>query len=318
MVARTLARPVAATAATADRIAEGDLAARVPEPGTGSTDDELARLARSINAMAASLQQARHAEREFLLSVSHDLRTPLTAIGGWAEALADGAAPDPAAAGETIRAASARLDRLVRDLLDLARLRARAFTFDLATVDLREVATGTLDGFRPELEDSGLAVAIDVPAGPVLVEGDADRLAQVVANLVDNAGRHADTRLRVEVRAGQRPGAPGGRGRRPGHPGRRAPAGLRTPPRRHARPRRAPGPGRGSASPSSASWPGPWAATPSPKRRRPAGPGSWSRSLCGRDTVEEVVDEIGTSGTAQLLDLRRCRQSAAGIGSTGG
>jgi signal transduction histidine kinase len=202
VVARTLARPVAATAATADRIAEGDLDARVPEPSTGATDDELARLARSINAMAASLQQARQAEREFLLSVSHDLRTPLTAIGGWAEALADGAAPDPAAAGETIRAASSRLDRLVRDLLDLARLRARAFTLDLATVDLREVASGTLDGFRPELEDSGLTAAIDVPAEPVLVEGDADRLAQVVANLVDNAGRHADSRLRVEVRAG--------------------------------------------------------------------------------------------------------------------
>jgi signal transduction histidine kinase len=202
VVARTLARPVAATAATADRIADGDLDARVPEPSTGATDDELARLARSINAMAASLQQARQAEREFLLSVSHDLRTPLTAIGGWAEALADGAAPDPAAAGETIRAASSRLDRLVRDLLDLARLRARAFTLDLATVDLREVASGTLDGFRPELEDSGLTVAIDVPAEPVLVDGDADRLAQVVANLVDNAGRHADTRLRVEVRVG--------------------------------------------------------------------------------------------------------------------
>jgi two-component system OmpR family sensor kinase len=202
VVARTLARPVAATAATADRIADGDLCARVTEPSTGATDDELARLARSINAMAASLQQARQAEREFLLSVSHDLRTPLTAIGGWAEALADGAAPDPAAAGETIRAASSRLDRLVRDLLDLARLRARAFTLDLATVDLREVASGTLDGFRPELEDSGLTVAIDVPAEPVLVDGDADRLAQVVANLVDNAGRHADTRLRVEVRAG--------------------------------------------------------------------------------------------------------------------
>jgi two-component system, OmpR family, sensor kinase len=199
VVARTLARPVAATAATADRIAEGDLDARVPEPRTGATDDELARLARSINAMAASLQQARHAERDFLLSVSHDLRTPLTAISGWAEALADGAAPDPAAAGETIRVASARLDRLVRDLLDLARLRARAFTLHLATVDLREVATGTLDGFRPELEDSALAVAIDVPPDPVLVEGDADRLAQVVANLVDNARRHAATRVHLQV-----------------------------------------------------------------------------------------------------------------------
>ena len=201
VVSRTLARPVAATAATADRIAEGDLDARVPEPGPGHTDDELARLARSINAMAASLQQASRAEREFLLSVSHDLRTPLTAIAGWAEALADGAAPDPAAAGETIRIASARLDRLVQDLLDLARLRARAFSLDVATVDLREIATGTLDGLRPELEESGLAVSVDVPSAPVLVDGDADRLAQVIANLLDNAGRHAATRLALDVRA---------------------------------------------------------------------------------------------------------------------
>jgi two-component system, OmpR family, sensor kinase len=201
-LARTLARPVAATATTADRIAQGDLDARVAEPTTGVRDDELARLARSINAMAASLQQSRQSEREFLLSVSHDLRTPLTSIGGWAEALADGAAPDPAAAGETIRVASSRLDRLVQDLLDLARLRAQAFTLDRAPVDLRDVATGTLDGLRPELEDSGLVVSLSVPDEPVVVDGDADRLAQIIANLVDNAGRHAATSLRLEVGVG--------------------------------------------------------------------------------------------------------------------
>jgi signal transduction histidine kinase len=201
VVARTLARPVAATAATADRIADGDLDARVPEPSTGATDDELARLARSINAMAASLQQARQAEREFLLSVSHDLRTPLTAIGGWAEALADGAAPDARAAGEIIRASAAQLDRLVRDLLDLARLRARAFTFTPASLDLRDVVAGTAEGLRPDLEDAGLALAVDLPPAPVGVYGDPDRLAQVVANLLDNAGRHAAARVRVAVTA---------------------------------------------------------------------------------------------------------------------
>ncbi len=199
-VARTLARPVAATAAAADRIAQGDLDARVPEPSTGSRDDELARLARSVNAMARSLQLASQAERDFLLSVSHDLRTPLTSIGGWAEALADGAAPDPPAAGETIRVAAARLDRLVQDLLDLARLRARAFTLLVAPVDLRDVAAGTLEGLRPELEDSGLAVSMTVPAAPVVVDGDPDRLAQVLANLLDNAGGHAAARVHLEVR----------------------------------------------------------------------------------------------------------------------
>ena len=198
-LARTLSRPVADTAAAADRIAGGDLDVRVAEPRPGGRDDELSRLARSVNAMAAGLEQSRDAERDFLLSVSHDLRTPLTSISGWAEALADGAAPDPKAVGRTILQSSARLDRLVGDLLDLARLRARAFTLALAPVDLGDVAAGTSEGLRPELEDAGIALAVEVPATPVVVPGDADRLAQVVANLLDNAGRYAAGRIEVTV-----------------------------------------------------------------------------------------------------------------------
>ncbi len=203
-LARTLSRPVADTAAAADRIAGGDLDVRVAEPRPGGRDDELSRLARSVNAMAAGLKQSREAERDFLLSVSHDLRTPLTSISGWAEALADGAAPDPKAAGRTILQSSARLDRLVGDLLDLARLRARAFTLTLAPVDLGDVAVGTAEGLRPELEDAGIALAVDVPATPVVVPGDADRLAQVVANLLDNAGRYAAGRIQVTVTTAER------------------------------------------------------------------------------------------------------------------
>jgi two-component system, OmpR family, sensor kinase len=170
----------------------------VPEPRAGS-DDELARLAGAINAMAASLQQSRQAEREFLLSVSHDLRTPLTSIRGWSEALADGAAPDPAAAGATIGEAADRLERLVGDLLDLARLRARAFRLDEGPFDLVDVAAGAAEALRPELEDLGLEVAVDVPPAPVVVRGDADRLAQVAANLLENAGCHAAGLVRITV-----------------------------------------------------------------------------------------------------------------------
>ena len=91
-LARSLSRPLVAAEAATRRIAEGDLAARVPEPRRG--DDELGRLVTSINEMAASLERAQRTERDFLLSVSHDLRTPLTSVSGWAEALADGTAPD--------------------------------------------------------------------------------------------------------------------------------------------------------------------------------------------------------------------------------
>jgi len=213
-VARSLTGPLAAADQATRRIARGDLAVRVPEPadraGGAPPDDELARLTRSINAMAASLERGQHTERDFLLSVSHDLRTPLTSIGGWAEALADGTAPDPSAAGRIVLAEAGRLDRLVRDLLDLARLRARAFTLAAEPVDLGDVAVGTAEGLRPELEDAGLAVAVDVPAAAVVVRGDADRLAQVAANLLDNAGRHGASRVRVAVALADPPASSAG------------------------------------------------------------------------------------------------------------
>jgi two-component system sensor histidine kinase BaeS len=194
---RALAGPVAEAEATTRRIAAGDLAARVPAPAEHA-DDELARLARSINTMAEELERSRGLERQFLLSVSHDLRTPLTSIRGWAEAIADGAAEEPAVAAGVVVAESRRLERLVRDLLDLARLDARRFSLDVGDVDLADVAAGTAEGMRPDLEDAGLQVRVEGD-GRVPVAGDADRLAQVAANLLENAGKFA--RSTITVRA---------------------------------------------------------------------------------------------------------------------
>jgi two-component system sensor histidine kinase BaeS len=211
-LARTLTGPLADAEATARRIAGGDLSARIDAPHDG--DDELGRLVGSINAMAASLESAQGLERDFLLSVSHDLRTPLTSISGWGEALADGTAPDPAKAGGTILSEAGRLDRLVRDLLDLARLRARSFKLTMGPVDLRDVAAGAAEGLRPELEDADLLVRVAVPDEAVVVQGDADRLAQIAANLIENAGRHASHRIRVSVEIDvglDVAGGPGGR-----------------------------------------------------------------------------------------------------------
>jgi two-component system sensor histidine kinase BaeS len=196
-LARRLTGPLADAEATARRIAQGDLSARIDAPH--DPDDELGRLVGSINAMAASLQSAQGLERDFLLSVSHDLRTPLTSISGWAEALADGTAPDPAKAGDTILSEAGRLDRLVRDLLDLARLRARSFRLDLRPVDLRDAAAGAAEGLRPDLEDDDLRVRVDMTHQPVVVLGDPDRLAQVAANLIENAGRYATRQVRISV-----------------------------------------------------------------------------------------------------------------------
>ncbi len=86
-----LTQPLREADQATQRVAAGDLSARVPVP---SGDDELADLARSINSMAATLERSKGLEQQFLLSVSHDLRTPLTSIRGYAEAIADGTAPD--------------------------------------------------------------------------------------------------------------------------------------------------------------------------------------------------------------------------------
>jgi two-component system sensor histidine kinase BaeS len=199
---RRIAKPLVDAEATTRRIAAGDLAARVPQPA--GADKELASLAASINTMAENLGRLRDVERDFLLSVSHDLRTPLTSIRGFAEAISDGATDDSVRAAGVIAAEARRLERLVGDLLDLARLGAREFKLDLQPVDVASIVTDTADGFRPEAKDAGvgLTVHIDDPRRSATAVADGERLAQVVANLVENALKFAASRIDVDVEAG--------------------------------------------------------------------------------------------------------------------
>jgi two-component system sensor histidine kinase BaeS len=194
---RRITRPLEDAEAATRRIAQGDLTAHVPVP---ATEPEVASLARSINSMAASLERSRGLERQFLMSVSHDLRTPLTSIRGFAEAITDGTARDSKRAARVIAAESRRLERLVGDLLDLARLDARQFVLDVRDVDVAEVVADTADGFRraAEVEELELAVTAD---GPIPARTDPDRLAQVVANLVENALKFARSRIEVSATA---------------------------------------------------------------------------------------------------------------------
>ncbi|MBX3285593.1 MAG: HAMP domain-containing histidine kinase [Actinobacteria bacterium] len=203
-VSSDLTRPLRRAHDATRQIAAGDLAARLPDPSPGDRT-EVADLTRSINDMAAALEHSRGLERQFLLSVSHDLRTPLTSIRGYAEAISDGTATDPAAAARVIGTEAQRLGRLVADLLDLARLDADGFTFAHQVVPVAEVVQEVVEGFRPTAEAAGVALHL----GPV-VRGteariDPDRLGQCVANLVENGLRYAAAALWVEARP-----APGG------------------------------------------------------------------------------------------------------------
>ena len=198
-LARRLTRPLTAMGQTADRIAAGDLSARV-DLGK-HPDDELAGLARALDGMAAQLEAARGLERGFLLSVSHDLRTPLTSIGGYAEAIADGAVEGRDAqkrAAEIIAAEARRLERLVADLLDLARLDAHEFSLTPRPVDAAEVVGEAVEAFHPSARELGVTLAVDGPA-TAPVDADPERLGQIVANLVENALKYADERVTVGV-----------------------------------------------------------------------------------------------------------------------
>jgi signal transduction histidine kinase len=191
---RRLTKPLREAEEATHRIATGDLAARVPER---SEDDELAALVRSINAMAESLERSRGLERQFLLSVSHDLRTPLTSIRGYAEAITERKAR-PGQAATVILSEARRLERLVGDLLELAKLDARRFSLDIRATDVCEVVGDTAEGFRPAAEEAGVRLLVETPDRANLVAAaDPDRLAQVVANLVENALKFATRRIRV-------------------------------------------------------------------------------------------------------------------------
>ncbi|HMC38061.1 MAG TPA: HAMP domain-containing sensor histidine kinase [Acidimicrobiales bacterium] len=203
VVARRLGQqftaPVLAAQEVAGRIAAGDLDARVPD--TAGTDPELAALGSSVNSMAEGLARAKAAERHFLQSVSHDLRTPLTSIRGFAEAIEDGATGDVVAAAGVIASEARRLERLVGDLLALATLEARRFTLQPEPVDLVAAVARGAAGFEPAATELGLTLVAE-PGPPAFALADPDRLAQVVANLIENALRYAGSGVHVGAAAG--------------------------------------------------------------------------------------------------------------------
>lgn len=206
--ARRLAKPLISATNAYRRIASGDLSVRVGRrDGYTQRTDEIGDLMRSLDTMADSLDRAQKQEQQFLLSVSHDLRTPLTSIRGFAEAIAEGTAPDHVRAGTVIAAESRRLERLVGDLLELAKLDARRFELHPRRCDLTDLVTDSADGFLPSAERDGLAITLSAEYG-VAAMVDPERVAQMLANLIENATKFARSKIAVSLRtvevAGQR------------------------------------------------------------------------------------------------------------------
>ena len=199
-ISKRLSRPIAEAGRVAKAIASGDLSARVQDDGEHRSH-ELHDLAASVDQMADSLERSRVLEQQFLMSVSHDLRTPLTSIRGYADAIIDGAATDPVAAATVIATSADRLDRLVRDLLDLAKLDARRFTMKLGPIDVVAVARSATNALAPTAAQAKTNLVLQL--APTTVEAfataDRDRLAQSLANLIENAMKFASTTVIVAV-----------------------------------------------------------------------------------------------------------------------
>jgi len=201
LLARRISRPVDRVSAAARSLTRGAHPEPVPVEGAA----EIATLAGAFNELATQLRQAQEAERNFLLSVSHELKTPLTAIRGYAEAVEDGAV-EPREAAATVASEARRLERLVHDLLDLARMNRTDFNVHNAEIDLSEVAEDAVRRYEQQAESFGAELqALADGAAPAI--GDADRVLQVVSNLVENALRLTPPGGEVRVVTGPGGGA---------------------------------------------------------------------------------------------------------------
>jgi two-component system OmpR family sensor kinase len=185
-LSRRLTKPVLALSRAADQVAAGNYDAELPQSRSG---DEVGHLTDRFREMTQKLAEAQRRERNFLMVVSHELRTPVTAIRGHVDALREGLAEDADAREASlavIRAETDRLARLVRDVLDLARMEAHQFTLEEEEVELRRLLEQAYLSFAEEARRRGIDYECSLAADPV-ISTDGDRLLQVVSNLLDNA-----------------------------------------------------------------------------------------------------------------------------------
>lgn len=205
LIARSVAEPLRRLARAAQGIAGGHYDQALPLSGP----TEVQTVAGAFNEMAQKVQTGQQAQRDFVANVSHELKTPLTSIQGFAQAILDGAADSPDAlcrSAAIIYDEAERMRRLVEGLLDLARLDAGQSALLRGPVELTPLVRSVAEKFSPRAAEKNIALRQDIPPLPPIV-GDADRLAQVFTNLLDNALKHTPAGGTVTVAAGPAPAA---------------------------------------------------------------------------------------------------------------
>jgi signal transduction histidine kinase len=198
---RRIARPLEELASAADEVAAGHYDVAVPERTWGS---EVERLATRFHEMTTRLSESEQLSRNFLMSVSHELRTPLTAIRGHVSALREGILEDEASQSRSLEVVSEeamRLERLVGDVLDLAKLDARRFALLREEVDMRALCERAYATFAEEARTRGIEYDLELGEGAVLIT-DGDRVLQIVTNLLANALHWTPEGGRVDLTLG--------------------------------------------------------------------------------------------------------------------
>ena len=191
LTSRRQTRPMHEIAEMARKFGHGEMDARVT--GYENRQDEVGELAEAFNNMAESLAQSEARRSEFIANVSHELKTPMTTIAGFADGILDGTIP-PEKEKEylkTISSETRRLSRLVRRMLDLSRLRSNQNVTAQETFDIVELMLRVLVSLEPKVTARGLDVETQLPDGSVMVWGDPDAITQVCYNLLDNAVKFA-------------------------------------------------------------------------------------------------------------------------------
>lgn len=213
-IARSIALPLKQIAAAAKAIALGDYEHRLPETGP----PEIKRVTGSFNVMVEQVESSQKAMRDFVSNVSHELKTPLTSIQGFSQAIMEGATHDEAArrrAAEIIHQEAGRMTRLVEDLLDLARIESGQVVMNKTPLDLAQILESTVNRLLPQAAQKQIKLVKKWGELPPAV-GDGDRLAQVFTNFLDNAVRHTPAGGQITIRSNIAAGLPRPRRLRPG------------------------------------------------------------------------------------------------------
>ena len=165
---------------------------------------EVQDLTRAFNSMVKRVNSTQRSQRDFVANVSHELKTPLTSVQGFAQAILDGTADTPEArkqAAQIIYDEAGRMHRMALDLLDLARFEAGTADLKMSSVDMGPLLRGVIEKFALQAQKAGVNLQVDVPSDLPLLIGDGDRLAQVFTNLVDNALKYTPTKGHVTLSA---------------------------------------------------------------------------------------------------------------------